>query len=69
MNQILAAVKYSDGFPSDIQIGFREYTEVCNLLVLSQDPISAKSTSQNYKYSDITSTYKDSILLEGEFTI
>ena len=67
--EILAAVKYSDGFPSDIQIGFREYTEVCNLLVLSQDPISAKSTSQNYKYSDITSTYKDSILLEGEFTI
>ena len=67
--EILAAVKYSDGFPTEIQIGFREYSEVCNLLVLSQDPISARSTSENYKYSEIKANYESSILLEAEFSI
>ena len=67
--EILAAVKYSDGFPTEIDIGFREYNEVCNLLVLSEKPTSAIDTSGNYVYSTIASNYNSSILLEGEFSI
>ena len=65
--EFLFAIKYENGFPKQFQVAYREYSDVCNLLILSEKP--DVNSDDKYLYSDIMTRYENSILLKGEFSI
>lgn len=64
--EILLSVKYSNGFPKQFGVAFREITTSCNLLVLNSKP---EASSNGYVFSEIYSTYSENqgIIAESIF--
>lgn len=62
----MLSVKYSNGFPKQFGVAFREITTSCNLLVLNSKP---ETSSNGYVFSEIYSTYSENqgIIAESIF--